>query len=189
MPPIPPLPEVRLREAVPFLQVGIDYFGPLHIKNALGDDTVDVNVLLITCLVTRAVHLKLVPNLSGEQFIWAMERFCSIRRVPKMIISDNASTFTFVQPLVGIKVHIKDHKVNSMLNSNRIEWYFIPQYAPWYGGAYERLVGLIKQCLKKSYGKILLGYIELQKVLYKTAAPYHMCHQKRLWNLSLPIIF
>lgn len=77
-------------------------------------ETMDLNVLLITCLVTRAVHLDLVSAPTGEQFIWAFEWFGSLRRVPK-VIAGTALTFTFVPPLVGTKVHIEDHKINNML--------------------------------------------------------------------------
>lgn len=168
LPPIPPLPESRVADVIPFLQIGIDAFRPLHILNS-NNDIIDVQVLIFTCLVTRAIHLELVPNLTGDQFLMALERFCCLKRVPKLIISDNAKTFVFIQPLVGIKVQIRDHKINHLLTSNRIEWYFIPQYAPWFGGAYERLIQIIKKCLKISYGKVYLTYIELQTVLYKIA--------------------
>ena len=128
---------------------------------------VDVHVLLFTCLVTRAIHLELVPNTSGKHCLLALDRFYSLRRVPKMIISDNGSSFTFIQPMLGIKVKIRDHKLNNYVSSNQIQWHFIPQYAPWYGGAYERLVGLVKRSLKKSYGLHLLEYEELRTVIYR----------------------
>lgn len=168
LPPIPPLPESRVADVTPFLQTGLDAFGPLHIKNER-NETVDVQVLIFTCLVTRAIHLELVPDLSGEHFLMALDRFCCLKRVPKLVISDNAKTFVFIQPMVGIKVHITDHKINNFITSNRVEWYFIPQYAPWFGGAYERLIQIVKKCLKISYGKTFLTYIELQTTLYKIA--------------------
>ncbi len=164
LPPIPPLPAARVIENTPFLQVGIDYFGPLPIR-ALQDT--NVFVLIFACLVTRAIHLELVPNQSGEHCMLALSRFASLRRVPQLIISDNSTTFHFLQPLVGVKVKITDHQVQKFTENNRIEWYFIPQYAPWYGGAYERLIGIVKRCLKKSYGNCLLTYEQLRTVLYR----------------------
>lgn len=127
LPPMPFLPEIRLAEAAPFLHVGIDYFGPIFIKSHLGSPT-EAQALIFTCLVTRAVHLELVPDLTGNNCFLALLRFSSIRRLPKLIISDNATTFTFLQPLIGIKVQINDYKINEFVTTNRVAWYFIPQY-------------------------------------------------------------
>ena len=36
-----------------------------------------------------------------------------------------------------------------------IQWKFIPKRAPWYGGFWERLIGLTKTALRKVLGKAL----------------------------------
>ncbi len=168
LPPIPPLPAARVQSTTsttPFLHIGIDHFGPMTIRgpNNVKDS---VHILIFACLVTRAIHLEVVPDKSGMHCLLVLNRFTSIRRVPQLIISDNALTFTFVQPLVGIKVQINDYKVQKFRNNNRIEWYFIPQYAPWYGGAYERLIGLVKRCFIKSYGRLTLSFEEIRTAMY-----------------------
>lgn len=165
LPPLPPLPLVRVREAAPFLHTGLDYLGNLTIQGLNGDETT-VYVALFTCLVTRAVHLELARNLTADEFLMCLIRFSSRRRCPKFIISDNASNFTFVQPLVGKKiVEITDYKVDNYLSTNNIHWKFIPQYSPWHGGAYERLVSLVKRSLKKTYGTQYLDYVQLNTAL------------------------
>ena len=36
------------------------------------------------------------------------------------------------------------------LESQNVTWQFIPKRAPWYGGFWERILGLTKQTLKKT---------------------------------------
>ena len=74
------LPEFRVRRAVPFSKVGVDFAGPLFIKE--GKETRKVYITLWTCCVTRAVHLDLVQNLSASTFMKCFRRFISRRGCP-----------------------------------------------------------------------------------------------------------
>ncbi|KAK3748163.1 hypothetical protein QZH41_017992, partial [Actinostola sp. cb2023] len=56
------------------------------------------------------------------------------------------------------------------LANNGIAWKFITARAPWWGGFYERLVGMTKRCLKKTIGKASLNVIELYTVLTEVEA-------------------
>jgi len=118
------------------------------------------------------VQVELARDLSGNEFLLALEWFVSLRRVSKVMVSDNGTNFTFVQPLVGHKVKITDPKVVNHLSSNQVEWYFIPAFSHWYGGAYERIVGIVKSCLHKalsSSGSQLVDFVTLQTVLHRVA--------------------
>ena len=44
------------------------------------------------------------------------------------------------------------------LTADKIEWKFILERAPWWGGFYERLIRSAKGCLKKILGDALLSY-------------------------------
>ena len=46
------------------------------------------------CAASRAVHLQLTPNLLGESFIRALKPFIARRGFPRLLICDNAKTFT-----------------------------------------------------------------------------------------------
>lgn len=164
--PMPALPLVRVTEVSPFLHSGVDYFGPIFIKNER-NEAVKAYVALFTCLVTRAIHLEVACNLSGSEFLNCLSRFADRRGTPRFLISDNAKNFTFIQPLVGKKVEISDYLLRQYVTSNYIDWKFIPVYSPWQGGAYERLIGNVKTALKKSYGLSFLDIIEFQTVLCK----------------------
>ena len=45
-----------------------------------------------------------------------------------------------------------DEKVITYFSDKGIKWQFTTALAPWQGGFYERLVGLVKRCLRKAIG-------------------------------------
>ena len=61
------VPEFRVRQSPPFSEVGVDFAGPLHIKE--GNETKKVYIALWTCCITRAVHLDLVRSLTTANFM------------------------------------------------------------------------------------------------------------------------
>ena len=87
----PPLPEDRVIHQRPFGLTGIDYDGPLVVKD--GSAMSKVWIALFVCGTTRAIHLELVDSLSTEVFILAYRRFVARRGSPSLIRPDNATTF------------------------------------------------------------------------------------------------
>ena len=69
IPPAPPLPEFRVREAPAFVYTGVDFAGPLYVKSNGLTASSKVWVCLYTCCMIRAVHLELVPDLTSQTFI------------------------------------------------------------------------------------------------------------------------
>ena len=51
-----------------------------------------------------------------------------------------------------------------------IKWLFIVEMAPWMGGFYERLVGLVKRAMRKTIQRKLLTVIQLQTILKEVEA-------------------
>ena len=140
----------------PFTFVGIDYFGPILIKEM--SHVVKIWVCLFTCLKVRAIHLEIVDDMSTQGFLLCMRRFIGRRGKPNMIVSDNASQFTLgnaVMDKVWLDV-LKDDNLHSYIATEKIIWKWITEYAPWKGGFYERLVGSVKRSLKKSLGKCVV---------------------------------
>ena len=70
MPSMPPLPEICVKEARSFERTGLDYLGPLYVR--ISDSSKKVWICLFTCLVTRAIHLELVSDMSTEEFLFAL---------------------------------------------------------------------------------------------------------------------
>ncbi|CAF1060894.1 unnamed protein product [Didymodactylos carnosus] len=91
LPAIPALPVDRVTPSAPFSFQGIDYLGPLVIKDK--DSQKKVWICVFTCLCVRAIHLELVNDLTAEQFIMGLRRFISRRGTPIKLISDNATNF------------------------------------------------------------------------------------------------
>ena len=97
-----PLPEDRIKPAPPFTNVGLDFAGPLYLK----DSDEKVYICLFTCAVTRAVHLELVCDMTTERFLLALRRMIARRGMCSIIWSDNAKTFkaaTAMLESIGIR--------------------------------------------------------------------------------------
>ena len=161
-PPVGPLPRDRTEGSTPFEVVGVDYAGPLEYKVSQ-KKTGKAYVLLYTCSLTRAVHLELLPTLETQDFMKSFKAFVARRGRPKKIYSDNASTFVGAAKL--LRTIMNDEKFNDLLAKSSIVWQFNLSRAPWWGGQFERLVGLMKRSLRKSIGRGLLKWKELEEVL------------------------
>ena len=93
-PPEAALPGFRVREALPFCKVGVDFAGSLFVKLPTGEMVnAKSYIAWFTCCVTRAVHLDLVTDLSANTFVRCLRRFTARRGTPSLIFSDNAKTF------------------------------------------------------------------------------------------------
>ncbi|XP_055924549.1 uncharacterized protein LOC129956644 [Argiope bruennichi] len=152
-----PLPEDRVRDAYVFEVVGVDLCGPLYLKNKT-----KCWAVLFTCAVYRAVHIELVTSLSTDSFILALRRFISRRGRPATIYSDNGTN------LVGTSNELKSVdwvKMQEYASVKKILWKFNPPSAPWWGGFWERLIGMLKSILRKILGKASLQFEELYTVL------------------------
>ncbi|MEM7375589.1 MAG: reverse transcriptase domain-containing protein [Bacteroidota bacterium] len=171
MPAMSPWPKSKLTRSIPFKRTGLDYFGPLYVKQTDGS-TQKVWVCLFTCVVVRAIHLEIVNDLTAEEFIMALRRFIARRGKPSHIISDNASQFKLANSTIDLAWNkvITDEAVTSYIANEGIKWSFIVELSPWMGGFYERLVGSSKVALKKAIGQKLLTSIQLQTYLAETEA-------------------
>jgi hypothetical protein len=70
------LPSVRIEPTRPFINVGIDYAGPILIKQGnKRSKPVKSYIALFICLATKAVHMELVGDLTSESFTNALKRF------------------------------------------------------------------------------------------------------------------
>lgn len=170
MPPMVPLPPLRVTEAPPFSRTGLDYLGPLFIKGTEGAKK--VWICLFTCLVVRAVHLEIIQDMTTEEFLLCFRRFIAQRGLPNVVISDNARQFKAANQLIDSVwknvTHCED--VQNYASDAGTKWIFIVEFAPWMGGFYERLVGLVKRALRKSLGRKLLTLVQMQTLLKEVEA-------------------
>ena len=122
VPPAPFLPEYRVEGDVAFTRVGVDYAGPLFVKNIYSNDTnmYKAYIVVYTCASNRAVHLDLAVDATSETFIRSFQRFISRRGMPSTMISDNGKTF-------------KSKDLKEFCASKRIKWLHIVELSPWWG--------------------------------------------------------
>ncbi|XP_063634857.1 uncharacterized protein LOC134805492 [Cydia splendana] len=158
LPPTPALPAERANYSAPFTYTGIDYFGPIFVTE---DGHMRKRwICLYTCLAVRAIHMEVVKDLTAEECLLAMRRFISTRGKPELIVSDNALQFKLTAELLA----------NTYFVDNKIRWKFIPQLSPWHGGFYERLVGVVKNCMKRTLEKRVLNDSQLGTVVKEIEA-------------------
>ena len=156
-PPIPSLPELRLKDDFAFSHCGCDFCGPLFVKPIFVERDTDPNmykvwICLFTCASSRGVHIDLVPDLTVGAFVRCLKRFVNRKGFPYLILSDNGKTF-------------KGKELKEVLLKSGINWRFNLAKASWTGGFFERLIRSLKRVLKKLLRNARLTYEELLTVL------------------------
>ena len=132
-----------------FVKTGMDYTGHFYIVDETTNSKRKVYLLIFTCLVTLAVHIEVVTNMSTVEFILAFIRFTNRYIIPSVIYPDNASTFIAAGRV--LKQHLMSDAFKAKFIKNKIDFRRIPVHAPWYGGTWERMIGTIKNCLNKLF--------------------------------------
>lgn len=189
----PPLPSFRVQKARAFQSIGIDFCGPFAITDVKHEEwrvkfqrelgrrriTRSSNkkekapakpkayMLIITCAVTRAVHLEATLGMTVNDFLMGFQRFMNVRGVPEIVNSDNAKTF--IRSHQELDSIYKSSRVKKFLQQKRIKWFFYTERAPWMGGWIERLNAIFKGVCKKTYGKAILSFDE-----FRTMVSYSM---------------
>ena len=161
-PPPGSLPVTRTQGSTPFEAVGVDFAGPIRYKTK-GKKTKKSYLVLYGCSLTRAVHLEVLKTLEVGDFLASFKRFIARRGRPKVIYSDNGATFKAADR--WLKKVQKDEKLNEFLSERVIQWRFNLSRAPWWGGQYERLIGLFKRAFYKTIGNGTVTYEELEDVV------------------------
>ena len=84
------------------------------------------------------------------------------------MVSDNAKTFKAAKRI--LRDLFESDEVRNCLTKKGIDWRFNLERAPWWGGFFERLIGLAKACLRKVLGRARLTFDELRTVLVEVEA-------------------
>ena len=169
------LPHSRVTQSLPFSTVGIDYAGPIAIKDRTGRGAKPTKayICLFVCFSTKAIHLDLVTDLTTKAFIMCLRRFIARRGKPTRIYSDNGLNF------VGANAELKrlykfinenENSITDVLSTEGIKWHFIPPKSPHFGGIWEAGVKSAKSILKKSINSTLLTFEDMYSSLVQIEA-------------------
>ena len=102
-------------------------------------------------------------SMEADEFKRGLMEFVARRGTPDKIVSDNNQTFKATNQ--WLELLSKDADLFNYLTVQRITWQFNLSRAPWWGGFFERLVGVMKSSLLKVIGRALLTFKELEEVL------------------------
>ena len=133
-----------------FEVIGVDFAGPVYLKGKI-----KVWICLFTRAVFRAVHLELITSLSTASFLMTFRRFIARRGRPSVVYSDNGSNFVGMDNALK-KLNII--KIANVLALKQIEWILNPPSSPWWGGFWERLIGVLKRLLRWHLKKSCSNY-------------------------------
>jgi hypothetical protein len=104
--------------------------------------------------------------MTAATFLNAMRRIFARRGIPAVIISDNAPQMKLTNRAFIVVWNKDDDDKNGQFFAQKgITWRFVPQHSPWYGGAYESLVGVVKRTLKPTLGRRILPYGDFMTVI------------------------
>lgn len=134
----------------PFTNTAIDMFGPFHIK--LSRKTLkEAQVIIFTCMTTRAVHLELVSDKSSDTFLLAFRRFASLRGHPNTCRSDCGHNFVGAQSYLDEIMQNWDiPKIQSVLSDEfacEFKWRWNIPHASHQNGVVESLIKSVRQAL------------------------------------------
>ena len=171
------LPTERVSVAAPFEKSGVDYAGPFQIKygHVRKPTIVKTYICLFVCLAVKAVHLELVSDMTTDAFIAALHRFIARRGCPTLIWSDHGSNFvgakTELKALQDLlSSHITQGAVSEFCSSHNIQWKYIPERSPHFGGIWESAVKSAKTVLKRVVSPVKLTFEEFTTVLTQVEA-------------------
>ena len=90
---------------------------------------------MFTCLVTRAVHLEVIEELSTASFKNALRRSVALRGPVIEFRSDRRTNFIGAVNELNIPADfVEDPLVEDYLKENRLIWLFNPPRASHFGG-------------------------------------------------------
>ncbi|XP_055627216.1 uncharacterized protein LOC129769151 [Toxorhynchites rutilus septentrionalis] len=170
------LPPERVTPCIPFQRVGVDYCGPFWIAfpHRRARPT-KCFVAVYVCLVTKAVHLELVADLTTQAFLASLKRFSSRRGKPSLVMCDNATNFVGARRELDELCTLFNNQqfqrtISAEAAESNIDFRFIPARSPNFGGLWESAVKSFKTLFKRTIGTHTLLYDEMQTVLTQIEA-------------------
>ena len=167
------LPEERTRPSPAWTYCMCDYFGPMYVRGEVQKRTTGKAWgIIITDLVSRAVHLEAVFEYGTDPFLVAFSKFVNIRGYPRKMYSDPgpnlaAASRELAEAWESMWQGSNKEKIVSKAAENGMDWILHAADAPWQNGAVESLVKSVKKCINISMQNQRLTPTEFSAVLYE----------------------
>ncbi|GFX71213.1 integrase catalytic domain-containing protein [Trichonephila clavipes] len=168
------LPKERITPDKVFNSTGIDLCGPFFIKNKYQrkGPEIEVYVCIFICLVTKAIHLEIISDLTSQALIAALKRLISRRGKCHKIFSDNGTNMIGTNREIKVLSKlVRDREVSlfAFFAEEGIEWSFIPPRSPKLGGLCEANIKSLKY-FKRVAGNSKFSYEELLTLITRIEA-------------------
>ena len=161
---------------IPFSTIAIDYAGPYSVQ--MGTEKTKVYVLVITCLFSRAVNLKVSINLTVEEFLRSFQLHCHEHGLPSYVLSDLGS-----QIVAGADI------IKNFLNDPSTVLYFqesgakMITFEQYYKGRHQ-LGSLVETCVKAVkrliYGAIGRSVLCLRDFEFFVSQTIHLVNRRAI---------
>jgi hypothetical protein len=146
-----------------FQSVAIDLFGPVEYQQHVKKRQVGKGWgVVFVCTTTSALHVEFMDTYSTDSFLLALRRFMSVRGTPTRFQSDRGEQLVAATKQVATW----DFKeVVQWAGRKGIEWTLVPTGGQHFNGQAERMIGLIKKQLWKTFEGKKLTHEETLTVL------------------------
>lgn len=176
------LPKDRLECTPPFVNTGMDVFGPYEVTDGVTTrrtkSTKKVWAVIFTCLNSRAMHLEPLPSLDISSLRNAMRRFFCLRGPCKHLRSDQGTNF------VGTRNQDLISAIEDESRAHNCKWDLNTPKASHHGGVWERPIQSIKKIINNCIhllGRRILSRDEFYTYLQECAC---ILNNSPLWEFS-----
>lgn len=157
----------------PFTNTAVDCTGAFLVKlsNGRGFKSHKSYIAVFVCMVTRAMHIELVSDVTAEAFIAAYSRLVARHAVIRNLYSDNGTNFINSNKIMTENID-EAYVIATCeeLSKSGTRLHFSPLGAPHFNGLAELAVKIVKKHIKKTIGESILTFEELSTLLTQIEA-------------------
>ena len=159
---------------IPFANVFLDYAGPYSVR--IGGSTSKVYILVITCLFTRAINLRVSLDLTNQEFLRSLQWHSFEHGVPLKVVSDLGTQLVSGSEIVT--QFLSDDDTMGYLSDNGSKTLSFEQF---YKG-HKQLGSLVECCVKLSKrlisGAIRNSVLPLREFEFFVAQTKHLVNRR-----------
>jgi hypothetical protein len=141
----------------------VDLFGPIEYQQHVKKRQVGKGWgVMFVCTTSSALHVEFMDTYSTDSFLMALRRFMGLRGTPTRFQSDRGEQLV----AAAKQVSTWDFKeVKQWAGKKGIEWTLVPTGGQHFNGQAERMIGLIKKQLWKTFEGKKLSHEETLTLL------------------------